>query len=99
MIVQPVPEITDWKVVYNDSDPIFKTTVIMKGIHMLIINDSNKVFYPILQANMERIQAQVENNQGMTGETDIKMMVSYYNNNLDVWEPLLERTNLKLSLV
>ena len=25
-------------------------------------------------------------------------MISYYNNSLDVWEPFLERTNLRLTL-
>jgi len=35
---------------------------------------------------------------GLSGDTDIKIMISYYNNSLDIWEPFLERTHLRLSV-
>jgi hypothetical protein len=96
---EEIPEIKDWRVDYDEPNPCFKTNVNMNGIHMLIINDSNKVFYPILQTNIEKIWMSIENNKdGLKGETDIKLMISYYNNSLDVWEPFLERTNLKLTI-
>jgi hypothetical protein len=36
--------------------------------------------------------------EGLRGDTDIRMMISYYNNSLDVWEPFLERTQLRLTI-
>ena len=49
--------------------------------------------------SIERILLVLNNkDDSLKGETDIKLMVSYYNNNLDVWEPFLEKTNLKLSI-
>ena len=88
-----------WKVDYSEINPEFKISLNMSGIHMLIINDSNRIFYPILQMNIERIGMSIKSGNGkMSGETDVKLMISYYNNSLDVWEPFLERTNIKLNV-
>jgi len=60
---------------------------------MMIINDHKNIFYPILAMNMDGCSLTLENSlAGLRGDTDIKMMISYYNNSLDVWEPFLERT-------
>jgi hypothetical protein len=65
----------------------------------MIINDRNNVFYPILQINIEKILMTLENKSvGLKGDTDIKVMISYYNNSLDVWEPFLEKTALKIAI-
>ena len=49
--------------------------------------------------NMEKCSLTLENRlEGLSGDTDIKMMISYYNNGLDVWEPFLESTHLRLSI-
>jgi hypothetical protein len=58
---EQVLEIKNWIVDYDEANPCFKTTVTMSGIHMLIINDSKKVFYPILQMNIEKIGMSIEN--------------------------------------
>lgn len=60
---------------------------------MMIINDHENIFYPILAMNVDGCSLTLENRLvGLRGDTDIKMMISYYNNSLDVWEPFLERT-------
>ena len=58
---KPKPELSSWKVDYSDMDPDFKTNLNMSGIHMLIINDSNRIFYPILQMSIEKIGMSIEN--------------------------------------
>ena len=88
---------------YGDPENIasikHKTIVNFQGIHMMIINDRKNVFYPILQLNIERISMALENQSvGLKGDTEIKVMISYYNNSLDVWEPFLEKTTLRLSI-
>lgn len=66
---------------------------------MMIINDHKQVFYPILQMSVDKLTLAVENKaSGLRADTDIKMMISYYNNSLDAWEPFLERTHLRLSV-
>jgi hypothetical protein len=76
----------------------FKTSVSMSGINMMIINDRKNVFYPILQMSIEKFDLRLENKiETINGSTDLKIVISYYNNSLDVWEPFLESTNLALS--
>lgn len=49
--------------------------------------------------NVEKVNLVLENEIfALHGETDINLMISYYNNKIDVWEPLLERTSLSLSI-
>lgn len=93
----------NWEIDYGDQDSYsgvqFRTSVTLSGIHMMIINDQDNIFYPILQMNVEKVKLVLENEIfALHGETDIKIMISYYNNKIDVWEPLLERTNLSLSI-
>ena len=76
----------------------FKAAISLAGVQMMIINDHKQVFYPILQVKVEQLTLAVENKPaGLRADTDIKMMISYYNNSLDLWEPFLERTHLRLS--
>lgn len=64
---------------------------------MLLINDQEQTFYPILQMNVEKFKVLVDNGtESLQGSTDIRMMMRYYNNELDAWEPFLERTSLEL---
>jgi len=93
----------NWEVDYGDQDSYsgvqFRTSVTLSGMHMMIINDQDNIFYPILQMNVEKVKLVLENKIfALHGETDINIMISYYNNKIDVWEPLLERTNLSLSI-
>lgn len=69
----------------------------MSSVHVLVINDGSKVFYPILQMSIQRVLLVLNRKtDSVQGDTDIKMMISYYNNDLDVWEPFLEKTNMKV---
>lgn len=49
--------IINWDIDYGDqdsySDVQFKTSMVLSGIHMMIINDQDNIFYPILQMNVE----------------------------------------------
>lgn len=81
----------------------------MHGLRVIIINDKENVFYPILYMNVERFKLALENKveeaseEGrpkarMAGETDVRLMISYYNNEIEYWEPFVERTNIRLSI-
>ena len=49
--------------------------------------------------NVEKVNLVLENEIfALHGETDVNLMISYYNNKIDVWEPLLERTNIGLTI-
>lgn len=94
-----------WDVDYGDPEGYggvqFRTDVSLAGIHMMIVmSDRTNLFYPILQITAEKFAMLVENKeQTMWGATDVSLAVSYYNNRLDAWEPFLERTLLRLSMV
>ena len=38
-----------------------KTTLIMEGLRIILINDKENVFYPILYANIEKFSFEIEN--------------------------------------
>jgi hypothetical protein len=83
----------------NYGDVEARTSLDLSSIHILIINDGTQVFYPILQMSLERILLVMNNKEdSLKGDTDIKFMISYYNNSLDIWEPFLEKTNLKFTI-
>ena len=77
----------------------FFNGVTVEGLHLMILNDSEKVFYPIIQTHIETFQFLNDNrSQVIQGQTEIKVMISYYNNRIDVWEPFLEITTIRISL-
>ena len=97
------PDIITWEVDYGDQESYsgvpFTAKVRVEGIHMLLINDQEQTFYPILQLNVEKFKVMVDNGtESLKGSTDIRMMMRYYNNQLDAWEPFLERTSLELGI-
>lgn len=79
------------------------------GLRLILINDKENVFYPILYANIDRVglvlDNAVEESDGaqagksrMAGETELRAMVSYYNNRIEVWEPFLEAVTVNLQV-
>ena len=92
-----------WEVDYGDQESYsgvpFTAKVRVEGIHVLLINDHEQTFSPILQMNVEKFKVVVENSiESLKGSTDIRMLMRYYNNQLDAWEPFLERTSLDLQI-
>lgn len=87
-----------------------RTSLSVQGLRVIIINDKENVFYPILYMNVERFKLVLDNKldeptvegarpkSHMDGETDVRLMISYYNNEIEFWEPFVERTNIRLSI-
>ena len=108
--VEPLQEESDsdeefilWEIDYSGNDSPsgleYKTKVQVAGLHMMIINDHESVFYPILQLNLEKLSLTVDNKPtGMKADTEIRVLLSYYNATLDAWEPFLERAHLRLTV-
>jgi hypothetical protein len=98
----PSEELLIWEVDYGDPERPgsipYKTTANLEGVRMMIINDHKQVYYPILQVHVQGLTMALEDKApGLRGDTDIRVMASYYNKSLDAWEPLLERAHLRLS--
>ena len=64
----------------------------------MVINDHKNVFYPIMQIHVDELTFALENAESLRGDTDIKLLISYFNMRVDAWEPFLERTHIRLSI-
>ena len=58
---QAIKQLLDWNIVYSDEEGMqsqieFFNGVNVEGLHLMILNDSDKVFYPIMQAHIEKFQ-------------------------------------------
>jgi hypothetical protein len=109
------PYAVDWAVDYgagNYNDIETRSMINIHGMRLILINDKENIFYPILYANIDRVALVLENTleqvQGpgqsepvrsrMAGETELRAMVSYYNNRIEVWEPFLEAVTMNLQV-
>ena len=67
------------------------------GVQIVIINDYNNVFYPVLSVNIPNFKFKHLGENGKTvGETHIKSMISYFNTHAGEWEPLLEKNEFHI---
>lgn len=102
----------DWSVQYgagNYEDIETRTMINVHGLRLILINDKENVFYPILYANIDRVGLVLDNTVAeadgpepskscLAGETELRAMVSYYNNRIEVWEPFLEAVTVNLQV-
>lgn len=69
----------------------------MEGVQVVIINESNNIFYPVLTVNMSPFEYKSIGEFGhFNGNCKLKAMISYYNASASEWEPLLEKTTVEL---
>ncbi|CDW82625.1 ph domain containing protein [Stylonychia lemnae] len=66
------------------------------GIQIVVINDYNNTFYPVISANIYNFLYKMqEEYDKKVGDTQIKGMVSYYNSIAGEWEPLIEKVKIQ----
>ena len=59
---------------------ISQTKYISKGIQIVVINDYNNMFYPVLSLNLQEFTLKTRDEDGKSvGEAFFKTMLSYYN--------------------
>ena len=81
-----------------EADPSFEMTkYISKGVDVVLINDHNNIFYPVLSANLTNFEYKsVGEHKQYNGRCLVKAQVSYYNPAASEWEPLIEKTKVEL---
>mmetsp|Transcript_43263 Transcript_43263/g.41639 ORF Transcript_43263/g.41639 Transcript_43263/m.41639 type:complete len:235 (+) Transcript_43263:253-957(+) len=69
------------------------------GLHIVIINDYNFVFYPVLSMTFQNFQyKRQQEGEESIGESTLKGMLNYYNAQAGEWEPLLEKSKVHLQI-
>lgn len=63
----------------------------------MLINDYNNIFYPVLTMNLHNFDYKLVGENGqLTGNSQLKTMVSYYNPSASEWEPLIEKVKIEI---
>jgi hypothetical protein len=82
---------------YESAADICLTKMISLGVQIVVINDSNNIFYPILTANLSNFEYKSIGEFGhFNGKCLFKAMISYYNSSASEWEPFIEKTKIEL---
>lgn len=62
-----------------------------------MINDIDNNFLPVMSLNFSNFKVQMDTNQKqMCLWTDLQMSANFFNVNIGVWEPFIEKFNVKL---
>lgn len=81
-----------------EEEPSFEMTkYISKGVQLVLINDHNNIFYPVLTVNLTNFEYKSVGEFGQhNGRCLVKALVSYYNPAASEWEPLIEKAKVEL---
>ena len=79
-------------------DPDFQLIkYICSGVQVVLINDFNNIFYPVLTVNLANFEYKQVGEFGQyNGRCLVKAMLSYYNPSASEWEPLIEKVKIEL---
>jgi hypothetical protein len=81
-----------------EAEPDFMLTkFISMGVQVVLINDNDNIFYPVMTVNLSNFDYKSVGEFGQfTGTSNLKTMISYYNPSASEWEPLIEKVKVEL---
>lgn len=69
------------------------------GLKLIIINDRDNNFLPVLSTNFSHFNIQWDHNARQSCVwTDLNSSLNFFNVNIGVWEPFVERFGVKLMM-
>lgn len=75
------------------------TQVISYGLKLIVINDIDNNFLPVMSLNFSNFKVQVDSNaKQMCAWTDLKTSANFFNVNIGVWEPFIEKFTIKVMM-
>lgn len=78
---------------------IDQTQVVSHGLKLIIINDRDNNFLPVLSTNFSHFNIQWDHNARQSCVwTDLNSSLNFFNVNIGVWEPFVERFGVKLMM-
>jgi hypothetical protein len=82
---------------YEAESELSNTKIMSQGMQIVIINDTNNVFYPVITLSLSNFDYKSTGEFGsFNGESSLKAMISYYNSSVSEWEPFVEKTHIEL---
>ena len=77
---------------------IDEVAFISKGLKLIVINDRDSNFLPIISLNSSPFQIQVYmHSQQSTIQTVFKLSLNFFNVNIGMWEPFMEKFNFEIT--
>jgi hypothetical protein len=71
---------------------------ISKGLKLIVINDRDSNFLPIISLNSSPFQIQAYmHSQQSTIQTVFKLSLNFFNVNIGMWEPFMEKFNFEVT--
>jgi len=81
----------------NQSRGIDQMQVVSHGIKLIIINDIDNNFLPVLSTNFSNFKVTMDSNvKQFCFWTDLTTSVNFFNVNIGVWEPFIEQFTMNI---